>query len=86
MSRSVRSKAATALVLLSCSVALAGCGKPKIPDHDDRPEPQAAPTAQAPSTLRQTMQQPIDKAKAAEDATAAAEAKRDEALNAATGE
>lgn len=86
MSRSVRRNAIAALVLLSCSVALAGCGKPKIPDHDDRPEPQAAPAAQAPSALRQTMQRPIDKAKAAEDATAAAEAKRDEALNAATGE
>lgn len=86
MSRSVRRNAIAALVLLSCSVALAGCGKPKIPDHDDRPEPQAVPAAQAPSALRQTMQRPIDKAKAAEDATAAAEAKRDEALNAATGE
>lgn len=86
MSRSVRRNATAALVLLSCSVALAGCGKPKIPDHDDRPEPQATPAAQAPSALRQTMRQPIEKAKAAEDATAAAEAKRDEALNAATGE
>lgn len=86
MSRSVRRNATAALVLLSCSVALAACGKPEIPDHDDPPEPQAAPAAQPPTALRQTMQQPIDKAKAAEDATAAAEATRDAALNAATGE
>lgn len=85
MSRTLRMKI-LAVALLSCSVALAGCGKPKIPDHDDRPEPQAAPAAQPPTALRQTMQQPIDKAKAAEDATAAAERQRDEALNTATGE
>jgi hypothetical protein len=65
---------------------LAGCGEPQVPDHDDRPEPQAAPAAPPPTALRQTMQQPIDKAKAAEDATAAAERQRDDALNAATGE
>jgi hypothetical protein len=85
MSRTLR-RNLLAAALLSCGVALGGCGKPKLPDHDDRPEPQAAPAAQPPTALRQTMQQPIDKAKAAEDATAAAEAKRDEALNAATGE
>lgn len=85
MSRSLRWNA-LAVALLSCSVALGGCGKPKIPDHDDPPEPQAAPAAQPPTALRQTMQQPIDKAKAAEEATAAAERQRDEALNAATGE
>ena len=75
MSRTLRMKI-LAVALLSCSVALAGCGKPKIPDHDDRPEPKAAPAAQPPTALRQTMQQP----------TAAAERQRDDALNAATGE
>jgi hypothetical protein len=74
--------------LLSCIVALAGC-KPAAPDHDGLPEPQVAPAAQPqtpPTALRQTMQQPIDRAKAAEDATTAAEQRRDDALNAATGE
>ncbi|MFZ5636263.1 MAG: hypothetical protein ACOY82_06705 [Pseudomonadota bacterium] len=72
------------VALLSCAAALPACGKPQPPDHEKRPGPQAA--AAPPSALRETMQRPVDKAKAAEDATAAAQQQRDDALNAATGE
>ncbi len=78
--------AVIAFALLSCAVALTACSKPEMPDHERRPEPQAAPAATPPSALRETMQRPVDKAKAAEDATAAAQQQRDDALGAATGE
>lgn len=72
--------------LLSSAFALTACSKPEMPDHEQRPEPQAAPVATPPSALRETMQRPVDKAQAAEDATAAAQQQRDDALNAATGD
>ncbi len=74
------------LPLLTALISVVGCSKPKIPDHDDRPEPQTATAAPAPPTqLREAMQQPIDKAEAAQASVdAAAEAQR-KAINAATG-
>jgi hypothetical protein len=49
----------TALPLLGL-LALSGCSRPVPPDPDKRPEPQA-------TALRDAMQQPLDKAKAARD-------------------
>ncbi len=45
---------------LACLLALCGCNRPVPPDPDKRPEPQA-------TALRDAMQQPLDKAKAARD-------------------
>lgn len=83
-------------LLLSAAVATTACSKPKLPDDNDMPEPQAAAhaskstsssaTAAQPSQLREAMQQPIDKVEAAQAATAAAENARDDALNAATNQ
>ena len=50
---------------LLASLLLAACSKPTIPDHDDRPEPQASMSA-SPTPMREAMQQPIDKAKTAQ--------------------
>ena len=74
------------LPLLGCLVVLQGCSKPKLPDHDDRPEPQASLAEVAPPTqLREAMQKPTDKAEAAQASVdAAAEAQR-KAIDAATG-
>ena len=49
----------TALPLLGL-LALSGCSRPVPPDPDKRPEPQA-------TALRDAMQQPLDKAKAARE-------------------
>ena len=74
------------LPLLTVLSGLPGCSKPKIPDHDDRPEPQTSAVAPAPpAQLRDAMQQPIDKAEAAQASVdAVAEAQR-QAIDAATG-
>ena len=74
------------LPLLACLSGLAGCSKPKVPDHDDRPDPQtAAPAGVQPTQLREAIRQPIDKAEAAKSSVAAdAEAQRS-AIDAATG-
>lgn len=61
-------------------VALAGCNKPAMPDPERPPEPQAGHTQ-----LRDAIQQPLDKARAVEDASKqAAEAQR-AAIEAAGG-
>jgi hypothetical protein len=74
------------LPLLTCLVGPAGCSKPKLPDHDNPPEPQTSAAEVAPPTqLREAMQKPIDKAEAAQASVdAAAEAQRS-AIDAATG-
>lgn len=74
------------LPLLACLAGVAGCSKPKMPDHDDPPKPQtAAAEVAAPTPLREAMQKPIDKAEAAQTSVdAAAEAQRN-AIDAATG-
>jgi hypothetical protein len=75
-----------ALWLLAAALLAAqtACSKPTVPDHDDRPEPQAYAPA-SPTPLRESMQQPIDKAKTAQaEIDAAAERQRD-AIEAATG-
>jgi hypothetical protein len=60
------------------------CSKPQIPDHDDRPEPQASATA-SPTPMREAMQQPIDKAKGAQAEVDAAAQRQRDAIDAATG-
>ena len=74
------------LPLLTCLAGVAGCSKPKMPDHDDPPKPQSAAAGDAaPTALREAMQKPIDKAEAAQAAVdAAADAQR-QAIDAATG-
>lgn len=74
------------LPLLICLVGPAGCSKPKMPDHDNPPEPQTSAAGVAPPTqLREAMQKPIDKAEAAQASVdAAAEAQRN-TIDAATG-
>lgn len=74
------------LPLLTCLVGVAGCSKPKMPDHDNPPDPQtSAAGVAAPTQLRDAVQKPIDKAEAAQAwVDAAAEAQRS-AIDAATG-
>ncbi|MFZ2753510.1 MAG: hypothetical protein WAZ48_08675 [Lysobacteraceae bacterium] len=74
------------LPLLTCLVGVAGCSKPKMPDHDNPPDPQTSAAEVAPPTqLREAMQKPIDKAEAAQASVdAAADAQRS-AIDAATG-
>lgn len=77
-------RAVIAMSLLAVCASLTGCSKPKVPDHDDPPEPQAA-AATPPTQLREAMQRPIDKAEAAQaDVDAAAERQR-KAIDDATG-
>jgi hypothetical protein len=75
------------LPLLACLSGLAGCSKPKMPDHDNPPEPQtSAAGVAAPTQLREAMQKPIDKAESAQASVdAAADAQRN-AIDAATGD
>lgn len=74
------------LPLLTCLVGVAGCSKPKMPDHDNPPDPQtSAAGVAAPTQLRDAVQKPIDNAEAAQASVdAAAEAQRN-AIDAATG-
>lgn len=74
------------LPLLTCLAVLPGCSQPKVPDHDNPPEPQAASSAVAqPTQLREAIQKPLDKAEAAKSSVAEdAEAQR-KAIDAATG-
>lgn len=69
------------LPLLAACLGLSACSKPEVPEHDNPPEPQAA--AQ-PAELTQAIQQPLDKANAAQAATEAASEKQDAAIDAAT--
>ena len=62
----------------------AACSKPTIPDHDDRPEPQASMSA-SPTPMREAMQQPIDKAKTAQTEIDAAAQRQRDAIDTATG-
>ena len=71
------------LPLLAACLALSACSKPEVPEHDDPPEPQAA--AAQPAALTQAIQQPLDKANAAQDATEAASKQQDAAIQDATG-
>ena len=82
--RAVIAHVVTGMTLLAVCAGLMGCSKPKVPDHDDPPEPQAAAAA-PPTQLREAMQKPIDKAEAAQaDVDAAAERQR-KAIDDATG-
>lgn len=64
------------------SLAVGGCGKPKPPDKEQPPEPQAA---QQRSQLREAIQEPIDKARQVDaEVQKAADAQR-AAIDAATG-
>ena len=74
---------AALLPLLAACLAQAGCSKPEVPEHDNPPEPQAATQ---PAKLTQAIQQPLDKANAAQVATEAASEKQDAALQDATGD
>lgn len=67
---------------LLASLLLAACSKPTIPDHDDRPEPQASAP---PTRLREAMQHPVDKAKTAQGEIDAAAQRQRDAIEAATG-
>jgi len=71
--------------LLAC-LALAACSDPPPTPEVDPPEPQvAAPAGGQHTQLREAMQEPIDKARAVEDAQAGRDAARDQALEDAGG-
>ena len=54
------------LIAASLVTALcAACNAPDKPPTEDKPAPQSAAAAAQPSQLRQAIQQPIDKARAA---------------------
>lgn len=73
-------------VLLLACLALAGCSEPPPTPEADPPEPQvAAPAGGQHTELRDAMQEPIDKARAVEDAQAERNAERDQALEDAAG-
>ena len=67
-----------ALVL---TLALYACGKPQPPDRERPPEPQAAEHTQ----LRDAIQQPIDRAKQADEAVQKAAEEQRKAIEAAGG-
>jgi hypothetical protein len=67
---------------LCAGFVLTGCTKPKVPDQELPPDPQAA----APTSLNESIQQPIDEAKAVREATEAAANTQREAIDAATSE
>ena len=83
MRRTFIFRAVIAMSLLAGCNGLMGCSKPKVPDHDDPPEPQAA--ADQPTQLREAMQKPIDKAEAAQGEVDAAAERQRVAIDAATG-
>lgn len=71
--------------LLAC-LALAACSDPPPTPEADPPEPQvAAPSGGQHTQLREAMQEPLDKARAVEDAQAERNAGRDQALEDAGG-
>lgn len=73
------------LLALAC-LALAACSSPPPVPEGDPPEPQAAAPADAGSSaLRDTINEPLDKARAVEDAQADRNAERDQALEDAGG-
>lgn len=75
----------TATLLLAC-LALAACSSPPPTPEADPPEPQAAaPAAGGDTALRDAINEPLDKARAVEDAQAERNAERDQALGDAGG-
>ena len=87
-----RMPAAVAVAAFATLLLCAACSKPEPPDTDRPPEPQAAPapadrgtTAGNATELRDTIQQPIDRAKAVQDQVDAAAAKQRAAVDAQTG-
>ncbi len=84
MRRTFIFRAVIAMSLLAGCSGLMGCSKPKVPDHDDPPEPQVAAAAQ-PTQLREAIQKPIDKAEAAQGEVDAAAERQRAAIDAATG-
>ena len=82
--RAVTGRAVMWMSLLAVCAGLTGCSKPKVPDHDDPPEPQAA-AATPPTQLREAMQKPIDKAEAAQAEIDAAAERQRKAIDDATG-
>jgi hypothetical protein len=69
-------------VVFALSVALPACSKPKLPDQDMPPDPQAA----SPTTLNEAIQPPIDQAKAVREATEEAAMQQRKAIDDATSE
>ena len=67
--------------------ALTSCTKPKVPDQDVPPDPQAATSAVPanPTSLNDAIHQPIDEAKAVREATEEDAKKQREKIDAATG-
>ena len=74
------------LVLAIALLAGAACSKPEPPPTDQPPEPQAAAaTAEAHTELRDAIQRPLDKARAAEDVTLQAAERQRAEIDAQTG-
>jgi len=74
------------LLLAIALLAVAACTKPEPPPTDQPPEPQATATTQERHTeLRDAIQRPIDKARAAEDVTLQAAERQRAAIDAQTG-
>jgi hypothetical protein len=68
------------LALLALPIAFAAC-KPSKPDKDQPPEPKAEQATE----LRDTIQRPINRAKAVESQVLDAKAQQDAAIEAQTG-
>lgn len=84
MSRTT-SRVALLLPIAAC-VMLAACSKPEPPERDDPPEPQAVAATAQPAELTQAIQEPLDKANAAQAATETASQNQNAAIDAATQE
>ncbi len=69
---------------LLASLSLGACSKPEAPDKEQPPEPQATRASDA-TDMRDAIQAPIDKAKAAEQAVQDAARAQDDAIEAAGG-
>ncbi len=90
MSPSIRILFPACALSLALSTLLGGCSKPKPPEHDQQPKPQSAADAATPATppptpLREAIQQPLDEAKAAKQATEDAGQDQRKAIDDATG-
>ncbi len=74
----------TLCLALTAALSLGACSEPEAPDKEQPPEPQASTAGDA-TDMRDAIQAPIDKAKAAEQAIQDAAQAQDAAVEAAGG-
>jgi hypothetical protein len=73
------------LVAIAAALSCAACSQPEPPEKERPPEPQAQPSPEQATQLRDSIQQPIDRAKAIEGQVQDAAAQQQAAIDAQTG-